>query len=355
MIGERIKRARVAAGLSQRDLAEQADLSAMAVSKFERGISKPTSQTLIRLARALGTRTEFFLRPTIPELQKPEYRKRASLSKKQLARVEADILDQAERFLELLSLFPTRPVARFEVPDTLPAQVASYEEVEDAALALREAWCLGHNAIPYLADTLEERGLVVLTTPADDSGKFDGLTATLGDQPIVVVGANRSGDRQRFTMAHELGHLVLAGRLADDLDEEKACNRFAGAFLVPQPSVRRELGTHRNRLEPRELYPLKHAYGVSMMVWVFRAANTGVIRDATQKALFRMFSEKGWRKQEPGQQVGSETPKLFGRLVLRALAEALISTSKAAELMGMPITAFRERLRFEGPCDAAHQ
>lgn len=355
MIGERIKRARVAAGLSQREVAERAELSAMAVSKFERGLSNPTSQTLIRLARALGTRTEFFLRPTTVELQQPEYRKRASLSKKQLARVEADILDQVERFLELLSLFPTRPVARFEVPANVPRHVASYQHVEEAALAVREAWHLGHNAIPYLADTLEERGLVVLTTDADESAKFDGLAATVGDLPVVVVGADWPGDRQRFTMAHELGHLILAGRLADDLDEEKACNRFAGAFLVPLPSVRHELGTHRNRLEPRELYALKHEYGVSMMAWVFRAADAGVIRDTTKTTLFRFFSAKGWRKQEPGEPVGSETPKLFERLVLHALAEEMISTSKAAELMGMPIAAFRHRLRFEGPRGAAHQ
>lgn len=355
MIGERIKRARVAAGLSQREVGERAALSAMAVSKFERGLAKPTSKTLIRLARALGTRTEFFLRPMTVELQQPEYRKRASLSKKRLARVEADVLDQVERFLELLSLFPARPVASFEVPATVPKPVTSYAQVEEAALAVREAWHLGHNAIPQLADTLEERGLLVLTTDADDSAKFDGLAATVGELPVVVVGADWPGDRQRFTMAHELGHLVLDGRLPDDLDEEKACNHFAGAFLVPTPTVRHELGARRQRLEPRELYALKHEYGVSMMAWVFRAADAGVIGDVTKKKLFRFFSAKGWRKREPGEPVGSEVPKLFERLVLRALAEEMLSTSKAAELMGMPIAAFRHRLRFEGPRGAAHQ
>lgn len=328
----------------------------MAVSKFERGLTTPTSQTLIRLARALGTRTEFFLRPTTVTLQQPEYRKRASLPKKQLAQVEADILDQVERFLELLSLFPTRPVARFEVPTAVPKRIASYEEIEQVALSLRDAWHLGHDAIPDLTDTLEGRGLVALTTDADKSSKFDGLAATVGDLPVVVVGADWPGDRQRFTMAHELGHLTLGGRLADDLNEEKACNRFAGAFLVPLPTVRYELGSRRNRLEPRELYALKHEYGVSMMAWVFRAADAGVISDATKTTLFRMFSAKGWRTQEPGEPVGSEAPKLFEQLVLRALAEEMISTSKAAELMGISTSAFRDHLRFkEAPRGAAHQ
>jgi Zn-dependent peptidase ImmA (M78 family)/transcriptional regulator with XRE-family HTH domain len=354
-ISERIKRARVAAGLSQRELAARAELSAMAVSKFERGLTNPTSQTLIRLARALGTRTEFFLRPTTIELQQPEYRKRASLTEKQLARIEADILDQVERFLELLSLFPSHSVARFAAPDTVDERITTYEQVEAAALTVRDAWHLGHNAIPCLADTLEERGLLVLTTGVDDSAKFDGLAATVGDLPVVVVGAGWPGDRQRFTMAHELGHLVLRGRLSDELDAEKACNRFAGAFLVPASSVRQELGTYRNRLEPRELYALKHEYGVSMMAWVFRAADAGVISDTTRTKLFQLFSSRGWRKTEPGKPIASESPKLFEQLVLHALAEEMISTSKAAEFMGIPISAFRERLRFEGPRGTAGQ
>lgn len=355
MMGERIKRARAAAGLSQRQLADRAELSAMAISKFERGLAHPSSKSLIRLARALGTRTEFFLRPTTVELEEPEYRKRASISKKQLARIEADILDQVERFVELVALFPTPPVARFEVPRTVPRRIESLAQIEAAALAMREAWHLGHNAIPSLADTLEERGLVVLTTDADASAKFDGLAARVGDLPVVVVGSAWPGDRQRFTMAHELGHLVLGARLGPDLDEEKACDRFAGAFLVPEPTVRHELGSHRNRLEPRELHALKHEYGVSMIAWVFRAADASVITDATKTKLFRLFSAKGWRKREPGEPVPPETPKLFERLVLHALAEELISTSKAAELMGMPVTAFRRRLGFEGPRGAAHQ
>ncbi|PIE25399.1 MAG: transcriptional regulator [Planctomycetota bacterium] len=355
MIGERIKRARNAAGLSLRELGKRAELSATAISKFEQGKSKPTSQTLIRLARALGTRSEFFLRPTTVELQRPEYRKRSSLPKKQLARVEADILDQIERFLDLLSLFPTPPVARFKVPTSVPKRVASHQEVEKAALAVRKAWQLGQNAIPCLAATIEEHGVLVLSTNIDRSAKFDGLAASVGGLPVIALGADWPGDRQRFTMAHELGHLVLGDRLADGLDEEKACNCFAGAFLVPLPTVQHELGKHRNRLEPRELYALKHEYGLSMMGWVFRAVAAGVITDSTKTKIFRFFSAKGWRKQEPGKPIDSETPKLFERLVLRALAEKMISTSKAAELMGMSVATFRHRLRFEAPRGAAHQ
>ena len=355
VIGERIKRARIAAGLSQSEVAKQVEFSAARVSKLERGLVAPTSQTLIQLARALGTRTEFFLRPTTIELQTLGCRKRASLPKKQMARVEVDVCDQVERFLELLSLFPKRPIARFEVPAAVPASIESYDQIEEAALAVREAWYLGHDAILDLPDTLERRGLAVFTTNADQSAKFDGLAKMGGGLPVVAVGSVFPGDRRHFTMAHELGHLVLSNRLDERLDEEKACDRFAGAFLVPEQVVCRELGAHRAWLEPLELYSLKHEYRLSMMAWIYRASAAKVITDHTKTKLLRLFSLRGWRKKEPGKPVASETPKLFERLVLHALAEEMISTSKAAELMSMRIAAFQDRLRFREPHGAAHQ
>ena len=347
MIGERIKRARMAAGLSQREVAAQAKLSAMAISKFERNETTPASDTLIRIARALNTRLEFFFRPDTVTLGKPEYRKRSNLRKKQLNRIEERLLNQVERLFEIESVYPTSPVPDFTIPDSIPDHIFDLGEIEDIAIKMREAWFLGFNAIQSLTATFEEHGLLVLVA-TDESGKFDGLAATVAGRPLVVIGEIWPGDRQRFTMAHELGHLVMAGRLSESIDTEKACNRFAGAFLVPSGAVVSELGQHRNCIEHRELYALKHKYGLSMMAWIFRAHDTGVIDRRTRDGLFRSFSTRGWRKQEPGKQLPSESPpQLFERLVLRALAENMISMSKAAELMGLSLYAFQKQLSFE--------
>lgn len=355
MIGERIKRARNAAGLSLRAVAEAAGLSATAVSKFETGKLVPASDTLLRLAKALGVRVEFFLRPETARLEAPEYRKRASLGKKQLASIEADVVDQVERYLELLSFFPESPVEAFKVPASLPERVTAYDEVEGFALKMRSAWKLGHDAIPNLADTFEEHGLLVLTTRVDESMKFDGLAAKVGNHHVIVVAAHWPGDRQRFTMAHELGHLLLNGRVARALDLERACNRFAGAFLAPEPSVKTELGEHRHRFELGELHALKLRYGVSMQGWVYRAKDLGIVSEGTFQSTMRAFSAKGFRKQEPGVWVPSEVPRLFEQLVLRALAEDMISESKAAELVGLSSREFRERFSLGGPHGARRQ
>lgn len=351
MLATRITRARAAAGLSLRELSQRVGVSHTAIAKFEHGELVPSSDILLGLARATGVKVEFFFRPDTVTLGQPAYRKRARLGVKALAKVEAEILDQVERVVELLGFFPEPPIPTFSVPAELPF-ATSLDAIEDVALQVRAAWDLGENPISDLMGTLEELGVLVLTTPGDPAQHFDGLAAEVMGLPLVVVGTEWTGDRQRFTLAHELGHLVLRGRLAKEIDEEQACNRFAGAFLVPRPAVVAELGPRRRWLEPRELSDLKHRFGMSMGAWTFRARDTGVIALEPFTVLQRMFRSRGWHKREPGQAVPAERTSHFRRLVLRALAEDLIGEGKAAELLGTSLTHFQAWRTFGGDANA---
>ncbi len=355
MVGERLMRARKAAGFSMRDLAAAAGVSANMIKKYEHGDSMPSSGVLVKMAKALGVRTEYFFRPAVVELSGIEYRKRAKTPAKLLRKIEADVLDQAERWHELANMWPDFPVPQFELPSGLPKQITCYEDIESAAEAVRGAWGLGLNPIPDVIDELESRGLLVIVTEVEVGAHFDGLQATVAGKPIIVVSKDWPGDRQRFTLAHELGHLLLHDRLADDLDEERACNRFASAFLLPAESIRTHLGTTRHNIEPRELYLLKHEFGLSMQSCLYRAADVGTISDAVRQRLFMLFSKNGWRKQEPGEAYPKEVTQLFEQLVFRSLGEGIVGESKAAELMAMPLMHFHQARKLEASGAAVNQ
>jgi len=354
MIGERIKQARVAAGLSLRALADRAGVTAMAISKYETGKSTPSSGVLLALAKALSVRTEYFFRPVKVELQEVEYRKHSRLPARALQQIEGDVIEQIERFLELEQLLPNGPVQTFKLPGKLPAAVSTLNQVEDVAAALREAWSLGVDPIPVLTDMLEERGVKVFQSQAIP-GDFDGLAAKVNGIPVIVVSGKAPGDRQRFTMAHELGHLVLGGRLAAGIDDEAASNRFAGAFLAPASEVGKELGEHRAWLEPQELAALKKAYGLSMGAWMHRANDLGIMSDARYLEMVKYFRARGWHKTEPGEPYSQERPQLFEQLVYRALGQDLISESKAAELLRLPLSEFQNKRNMQGAQAAPHQ
>lgn len=342
MIGERIKRARAAAGLSMQALGEQVGVSANMIKKYEHDVSMPGSSVLIKLGKTLGVRSEYFFRPVSVTLSGVKYRTRANTPAAVLKRIEADVLDQAERWQELANLWPAFPIPAFTGIDDISERIATLEEVEQAVDKLRENWQLGLNPLPDLVDVLESNGVLVIITKVDELDKFDGLQAMVSEQPVVVVSSNWPGDRQRFTLAHELGHLLLDSRLTPELDHEKACNRFASALILPAAGIRRYLGEKRHNLEARELYLLKHDFGISMMACLHRAFELDIIDKTVHQRLLKVFSSQGWRKREPGKAYLQVHTSLFQQLVCRALGEGIITESKAAELLQIPLTRFHQ-------------
>lgn len=357
MFAERLLRARKAAGLSMKALGDDIGVSANSIKKYEHGEAMPSSKILLALAKTLKVRTEYFFRPVKVELKGVEYRKRANTPQKLLDQINGDVLDQAERWAELLDLFPdsVKPVPKFSLPDTLPEQITTPDEIEAIANQMRAEWEIGLNPIPDMIDTMESRGIMIISTDVEPKKKFDGLAGNIENTPVVVVSTHQPGDRQRFTLAHELGHLVLHGRLGKTLDEEKACNHFAGAFLLPEQALLQHIGKHRRAVEPRELYMLKHEFGISMLAILFRLGQLGVISDSLKTQYYMHFSKQGWRTKEPGSPYPKEGTYLFKQLVYRALGEDYIGESKAAELIGMSLSSFHKERKLGANHAAANQ
>lgn len=351
MIGSRIQQARLAAGLPLCYLADQCDLSVVTISKFERDEMTPSSDELFALAKLLGVRVEYFFRQHEVELVEVSYREHLDLSEQEKKRSFAAARDQLERWLALEEFIPTRWSVEFQMPVELPTKISSLAAVESAAAAIRVDWELGNAAIPGLIDTLELHGIQVFTITLDDEQKLAGLSADANGKPVIIIvgGKHAPEDRRRFALAYELGHLILKGRLARSVDEEKACHRFAGAFLIPPDALTGLLGRSRNWIEPRELQIIKEVWGVSMAAAMLRARALGVITPNTAAKMWQRFEENGWDKREPDPQYACETSRGFEQLVYRALAEDKISESKAAELLGLPLAEFVAQRNMEAP------
>jgi hypothetical protein len=119
--------------------------------------------------------------------------------------------------------------------------------------------------------------------------------------------------------------------------------------------VRKELGETRTRLEPRELCVLKNAYGLSMGAWLFRARDLGVFSESAYLQMVKSFRCRGWHKEEPCQECPREKPQLFEQIVFHALAEDLITESKPAELLAVPLMDFHALRNMERADAAAYQ
>ena len=345
-IGDRIKLARRRAGLSQQQLADQAaSITKQSVSKYETGKSVPSSRVLLDLCRVLDVTLDFLMRPTSVELPEPHFRKLANMPQRTRSSLQAHVWDLLERQLALERIVHGADGPQFVGPRGIPASNA--EEAEAAAQACRAGLNVGPGPIANLTALLESGGVRVVVTPAITVKGFDGLSGWVADAiPFVMVSGDpeKPGDRQRFTLAHELGHLVLTcPQYLDARQTERVVDRFAGALLVPREAIIRELGDTRSDLAWGELWRLKHIYGVSMSSLLVRAHQCDIIRQSRYEQLWRQLSRRGWRKREPDPQVPREVPTAMARLSDRVLAEDLVSLGRAAELCGTTVAELQAR------------
>ena len=346
-LGERLKSARKRAGLSLRALGERAGVSAQSISKYERELVAPGSEAVIRLAKALGMSIEWLLRPARAEplrLEPACRSRRSRLAARQRAQIEAQASDWLERRLAIEDMLHERWTF---VPPKIHRRTEEEDKGEEVAEALRQAWNLGVDAIPDFIAMLEMQGVRVVCVPGPDH--FDALTLLLSSsQPVIVVNRNAPGDRQRLSLAYELGRLILETPQAwDETRVERAAYRFARAFLAPRAVVWHELGTSRTRLNLYELHLLKHRYGMSMQAWIHRARDLEIISRAAAEEWRRLFRQAGWHRVEPGVPYPSEKTTQLERLALRALVEGRIGESRAAEALGRPLETFLEEVRSE--------
>ena len=342
MIGNRLKLARSGAGLSLRELSERIDnrVTPQAIGKYERDESMPRSGVLIALADALHVSVNYLTGDPGMSLQSVDFRTKKVMGKRHEDSVRAMALHRLERYLAIEEILDL-PSVHWDKPRLAPYPVVhDLLEADRAASNLRSEWGLGLNPIPDMADLLEDRGAKVLFCPLPKL--IYGLTAHvrregLPDAHVIVVDQESTRVRQRLTIAHEIGHLVLD--VHPGVDEEAAAYRFAGAFLMPEEVLWTRVGKHRTDMDWKELLALKLLFGMSIQAITYRCGELGIISQALKGRMFDKFTEFGWRDppyKEPLDGLGNRSGR-FERLCFRAIAEGAISESKASELLEMSV------------------
>ncbi len=342
--GERLNSARKMAGISMERLAQKAGsvVSKQAISKYEKGLINPSSDVLLALSKAMDVKVDYFFRTSKVSIAGIEFRKRSKLTKKEEDRIKYQTIDFLEKYLEIEEIINIQSSFVNPVTDN---RIVSYEGIEQAAIEIREKWNLGNGPIPHLIELLEEKGFKIFEVEA--SRQFDGLSGFVENMEIPVIAIFKSGDlvRKRFTVAHELGHLLLDFSDVKEAVPEKLCHAFAGALLLPQAIMRETLGKQRNKITEWELKKLKGIFGVSMQAIMARAYHLKIISQNTYRLFCIHFNKHGWRKAEPGSYEGKERANRFKQIVLYAAAEQIISFSKAAELLNIALAEFEREVQ----------
>lgn len=325
--GERLRTLRALLGLTQIELAHASGVSQAWISHVERADIDPDPDRLTVIAQVTGTPFRFFeVSPASVPLDSLRFRKLASASKRTTTRIHAFYGESHRVVDDILTTegYPTPPLP------CARAEQASIDdqEMEELAAATRDALRLApHKPIPHLTRALERAGVavapIVLPEIEGDeqnatSGHFGvSYWAGLGAAALIGYFPGQQGDRDRFTLAHEVGHLVLHSFRPKPADPEGEANRFAGALLFPRRRAEEDLS---EQLRLDDYARLKARWGVSIQALIMRGAAVGALGDTRKRSLYVQLSQRGWRTHEPVR-VGQEEPLLLWTLLVRRFGE----------------------------------
>jgi Zn-dependent peptidase ImmA (M78 family)/transcriptional regulator with XRE-family HTH domain len=323
--GPRLAMARQLAGLRKSELAKLVNKSATAVAGWESGEKRPAAGTVAELALALGVDAGFFAvrQEDVSALSGvPHFRSLRSTS--QLSRDQAfaygrlalDIVSNLDRHIE----FPEVDVPQFPVE----VDATDCDGPEQAAGAVRSMWGIGQGPVRHVVRTIENRGVLVVFSPPQTAA-VDAYSFNSQLRPVVVLNAmKRDYYRQRFDVAHELGHLVMHGDAEPGgrIVEEQA-NRFAAELLMPAHQIQALLPVAMGAAVWASLAKLKEHWGVSMQALLFRARQLGRLGDVSYRNAMTTISSRGWRRAEPGFVEVVEQPSLLPRALELLQAEGI--------------------------------
>ncbi|MFM7193348.1 MAG: helix-turn-helix domain-containing protein [Bacteroidota bacterium] len=343
---QRLRSARTMAGLSLQGLADRMgnQVTRQALHQYEQGGFMPDSRIIGVLCDALGIRPDDLFREHAVQLERLSFRKLRNFSAKNRRSLEEQAKVVIERYLELEQLLHLKTAFR------IPARshpIRSFQQVENFAELLRQQLQLGMGPIPNVLGLLEDHHIKVMEV--DSSHEFAGCSAwdASGKIPVIILNSRAliHPEEKRLTALHELGHLLLNFRGLSEREQERYCHRFAAAMLLPAKTLVSETGTFRNNLYAQEVVEIKKQFGLSTRIIIERMRDLKIIRTSCFNKLSTSLKEKYKANTEPTayQFPGNEQSHRFRQLLLRALAEEVISMSKAAALAGMRLAEFRQK------------
>ncbi|WP_269455268.1 helix-turn-helix domain-containing protein [Occultella aeris] len=325
-VAERVRTLREMHGWTQKDLADATGLSQPLLSSIEKLRRDATPDSLRAIAEATETPLSFFeIEPSSVPADSLHFRKNKTAPVRLTTQVKA-YFREAHRVTTALLDRVAYPVGQFPSADARRTAV-DQDEIEALAGETRRALGIeSHSPIPNLTRALERAGAIVfrMALPGVEENQVIGkghfgisYWGGPGERPVIGYFTG-SGDRDRFTIAHELGHVVLHSYREPGGDAEREAHGFAGALLLPR-SRAVDLVTPTTSLS--EFARIKAAFGISIQATIMRAANLGLIDETRKSSLMVQLTQRGWRRAEPVDVVHEE-PQLVTKALIAAWPES---------------------------------
>jgi len=340
-----LKLLRESNGLTQAEVCKTSRINQALWSKWERGLAVPTERMIDELVKIFKYPREYFLQPIVDIPTGLVYhRKRTSLRADHRAKIEARA--------RLMAFDAVKLCQECDVASNIISREG--RTAKEAARGMRAIWSVTHGPIQNLVELLERNGIVIIAFDFE-TDLIDGFYLPIkGERECICIALNTNEsfapDRQRFTLAHELGHAVLhrSEFVADPKTAEREANAFASEFLLPEDDVKNDLHV---KLTFENLRKLKIKWHVSMAAIARRANDLGVVNDREYRTTCYFLASSGYRKHEPDFGLGQESPGLLREMLFKMMERGenpndllMLSEPRLFRRYGIKATGGRQRM-----------
>lgn len=338
----RLRVARLRRAYTLTRLAEISGVSLRTLTDYENGHRPPTQDTLIKLSEALAVPPAFLERDSIEPVAA------GAASFRKLSKASATRRDAVLATASLAIEFFETVEERFRLPTP---EIPTLDKLSpsQAAELVRRRWNLGDRPISNMLHLLELRGVRVasLNPEYDD---IDAFCFYRDAVPYVFLNTSKTGERQRFDAAHELGHLVLHSELEMDpstsKERETEANAFASSFLMPRTAVESQ---EMRAASVDRILVARSYWRVSAMAMTHRLHELELLTDWQYRSACISLSDRGFRRAEPDGIV-PETSQLLRKVMFGAGAR--MTAREAAAALNLSQAEVREYVRHLVPISA---
>lgn len=321
--------AREARGMSQSDLAERLNSYKASVSRLEHGDGPIDEHTLIALAEATHYPPQFFMQKGEILPVNLSYRKRKQVPAKLLTPIEAQ-MNIIRNHVQLI-------INGIESSDVvLPVfEITEKHSPEQIANLVRKSWKVPAGPIDNLSSLLEDKGILISSFDFGTDRVDSRSMLTDDNQPIIFLNRNLLGDRQRFSLAFELGHLIMHTfcTVAHDRDINHEANLFAAEFLMPSKDI---MPDYKDGITLSLLGELKRKWKVSMISLLYRADDLCLLTPNQKRYLVQQFNDQKIRRREPPQlDVPKENPQRIRQLITELMQKAKLNIFQLCTLLAI--------------------
>ena len=331
--------AREARGISQADLAEKIGMSATNLSKIERSDIGIQEEVLERIAETTHYPIHFFYQPGNIVPDNLSYRRRQIVPQKLLTPINAqvNVIRKHVHFLTLAN--------QIEAPLLPILEVNEKQTPEKIAGKVRKLWGINTSVIDNLTKLLEKQGIAVASFNFSTERVDSRSVLTEAKYPVIIYNSALLGDRQRFTLAYELGQLIMHTFNIVPLyrDISREANEFAAEFLMPSNEIKKDFEDFEKGITIPLLGELKRKWKVSMIALLYRADDLGLITPNQKRYLIQQFNQLKIRRREPLElDVPTEQPALMKKWIEDYRSKNKLGIVEMAALFCMNVDEFME-------------